>query len=283
MTALTIHLNSDSNIFSVIKTEANSASSRSYHRIEDFEELLSVRLQTPSVSTGLMPSSLILTDEGTGTKTLIFYYPELKYSLNINASCDDNIITANPDLFSFESMHDDDDDDDSVDFIQIKDIVAKNVCFVIRQDKNTDSADYTVGVLTNMLGNRTTAATQLVCPWGNCFGQSICWHSEFEKSRLSDPNPFNLETIPYSYLNSLFNQDLTVGGDLVYDPEYLDTPYHKVSYSDIARHALYMHWCATVKGISPFDNISEQVTRSFQKCYSFTDLQKGIFSSLHND
>lgn len=285
MTALTIHLNSESDIFSVVQTENNSASSRTFHPIEEFEELLGIRLQAPSISTGLMPSSLILTDESAATKTLIFYYPEIKYSLNINTSYNHSVVANNPDLFSIETQgeEDDDGDDNSYDYLQVKDIIAKNVCFVIRQDKNTTATDYTVGVLTNMIGTRITPTTELVCPWGNCFGQSICWHNEFDKSRLTNPDPFALETIPYAYLNSLFNQDLTVSGELQYDPEYVNSPYYLVASSDIARHAIYMHWCATVKGISPFDGIDGRDTRSFQKCYSFNDLKKGIFSSLRND
>lgn len=285
MTALTIHLNSESDIFSVVKTENNSASSRSFHPIEEFEELLGVRLQAPSISTGLMPSSLILTDESATTKTLIFYYPEIKYSLNLNTSYNNNIVDSHPELFSIETQgeEDEDGDDNSYDYLQVKDIIAKNVCFVIRQDKNTTATDYTVGVLTNMIGNRTTPTTELVCPWGNCFGQSICWHYEFDKDRLNNPDPFALETIPYAYLNSLFNQDLTVSGDLSYDPEYMTTPYYSVASSDIARHALYMHWCATVKGISPFDGLPMERTTTYRKCYSFNALKKGIFTSLHDD
>ena len=45
MTALTIHLNTDSEVFSVVKTNENSASSRYYHPITEFEALLGLQLK----------------------------------------------------------------------------------------------------------------------------------------------------------------------------------------------------------------------------------------------
>lgn len=280
MTALTIHLNTDSEVFSVVKTNENSASSRSYHPISEFEALLGLQLQAPSISTGLMPSSLILTDESDAYKTFIFYYPEIKYTLSANTGIDNSVLEANKDIFLREYYdHDDEDDDDDsgYSFLKVPNIVARNVCFVIRQDKQNGSLDYTVGVLTNMVGTRTTANTQLVCPFGNNFGQSICWHNEFDTERLQSKDPFQLETIPYAYLNSIFNNDLSIDGGIDYPREFRDSPWYRISSSEIVRHPLYIHWCAITNGTAAYDSLSHDEVRSFAKGYNFDSLQKGSF------
>lgn len=284
MTSLTIHLNSASDHFSVVKTENNSTSTRTQHPIADFEQLLGVQLQAPSVSTGLMPSSLILTDETDTHKTFIFYYPEIKYTLNAATNWSSSISENNPDIFIKSRFVDEDEDGDEYDYsyLTVPDITARNVCLVIRQEKQNDSVDYTVGVLTNMLGNRTTKQTQLICPWGNNFGQSICWHQEFNHNRLLSKDPFNLETITYAYLNSIFNEDLSVdGGRIEYPREFLESPYGAISQSYIIRHAMYMHWSNITNHHSPYDTLTENDILSFSKCYSFDALTKGSFNLLH--
>ena len=100
-------------------------------------------------------------------------------------------------------------------------------------------------------------------------------HDLFKGIFFKTVKEFNQENSS-AYL-SIFNNDLSIDGGIDYPQEFRDSPWYRISSSEIVRHPLYIHWCAITNGTAAYDTLSCDEVRSFAKGYNFDSLQKGSF------